>query len=427
MTKNFKFVIIGAGNAAGYAAGEFVKRGLKPGELCIIGEEPYAPYERPALSKGYLNPEGAARLPGFHTCVGSGGEKQPPEWYKEKGIELMLGAKVVSIDPDARSVTTEHAGVVSYGDLIIATGLLPLRLDDFKTPGADAQGVFYLRNVADADALYGAIKAAPRGAKAVVVGGGYIGMEGACALNKNGLDVTMVFPEERCMPRLFTEELASFYEKYYADKGIQMVKRVLATKINKHDDGTVKSVELKDGTQLEAQLVLVGVGAKSNLAFLKDTLQLHGGGIQVNSHLRTSREHVYAVGDIAALPLPLCGGALMRLEHVDNARKSAAHAVATVMGQATDAYDYLPYFYSRVFDLAWVFYGQNTGECIHFGDHAAKKFGAYWVNGGKVVGAFLEGGSADENAAIQKLARVRPACADPSKLKEEGLAFAAKL
>eukprot|EP00899_Mesostigma_viride_P015286 jgi/Mesvir1/23759/Mv18687-RA.3 len=392
------------------------------------GVSAHAPYERPALSKGYLNPEGATRLPKFHTCVGTGEERHLPDWYTEKGIDLLLGTKVVSLDAEARQVATARGDVIGYDKLIVATGMTPLRLDDLQTPGADAQGIFYLRHVVDADELYGAIKAAPHGAKAVVVGGGYIGMEGACALNKNGLDVTMVFPEDRLMARLFPPEIASFYERYYADKGVKLVKRSTVSEIIKKDDGTVRGVALQDGIRLDAQLVLVGIGSRSNLDILEGHVEMQGRGILVDGNLRSSNEHIYAAGDVATLPLALYGGERARVEHVDNARKSGAHVARVLMGeQAAGGYAYLPYFYSRVFDLAWVFYGQSKGECVTFGDYDQKKFGACWVDNGRIVGAFLEGGSADENAAMEKIARDMPACTDVSTLRHQSVSTIAKV
>ena len=142
----------------------------------------------------------------------------------------------------------------------------------------------------------------------------------------------------------------------------------------------------------------------------------------MNSQLQSSNADVYAVGDVATFPLKLTGG-LARQEHVTCARQTAAHAMAEAMapGSAGD-FDYLPFFYSRVFNLSWQFYGLNEGECVIHGDVSAAKFGAYWVKEGAVVGAFLEGGSAEENAAIKKVVAARAAA--PADLKQQGIAFA---
>lgn len=433
VTKSFKYIVLGGGNAAGYAAREFVKLAGGAGELAIVTAEPYVAYERPALSKAYLFPEGAPRLPGFHTCVGGGGERQEPEWYKQHGIEYLTNTKVTGLDAKAKALSTEGGTTLQYEKLIIATGCRPLSLAQFKTPGAELEGIHYLRDVADADALIAAAKAAKElGGKVVVVGGGYIGMEVAASLSMWGLDITMVFPESRLMERFFTPEIAAFYESIYQDKGIKLVKGELAVEFM--GEGKVNEVRLKGGAVLPASLVVVGAGAAPNVELAAgqlDLLQERPGGIKVDQHLQTSDPSVFAVGDVAAFPLKRYGGLVTRQEHVTHCRSSAAYAMTAAMkGTAgLDGYDYLPFFYSRVFNLSWQFYGTADGaeSTVLFGDKAAGKFGAYFVAGGKVVGAFLEGGSADENAAIKKVAAERPSAPDVQALEAQGLQFASNL
>ncbi|KAK9824670.1 hypothetical protein WJX72_012200 [[Myrmecia] bisecta] len=427
--ESFKYVVLGGGNASGYAAREFVKRGTPKGELAIITDEPYVAYERPALSKAYLNPEGAARLPGFHTTVGGGGDKQSPEWYGENGITYKTKTKVTEADVKNKTLKTADGDSIKYEKLIIATGARPVDLGDFGTKGADLKGIFYLRNVEDADKLIAAFPAAKaKGGKAIVVGGGYIGMEVSCGLNKNGLDVTVVFPEDRLMERLFTPEIAEFYESYYLDKGVTL-KRGSTVASFEGEDGQVTHAVLKSGEKLEADLVLVGVGARPNIELFKgqvELLQDKPGGIKVDGRLRTSDPDVYAIGDVAAFPLKRYGS-VTRQEHVANCRQTAAHAVAAILAPSeTGDYNYLPFFYSRIYDLGWQYYGtSNDAEPVFFGDKASKKFGTYFVSEGKVVGAFLEGGSNDENAALKKVAEQQPDA--PADLASQGLAFASKL
>ncbi|KAL2653327.1 hypothetical protein R1flu_021455 [Riccia fluitans] len=409
--KSYKYVILGGGVAAGYAAREFVQQGLKPGELAIISKEAAAPYERPALSKAYLFPESPARLPGFHTCVGSGGERLTPEWYTEKGIDLILNTEVVEGSVAEKTLKTAAGVVYKYNTLIIATGATFIKLSDFGTPGADAKGIYHLREVQDASALYAAIKAIPNG-NAVVVGGGYIGLELAAVLRMNNLNVTMVYPEPFCMPRLFVSEIAAYYEGYYKEKGINIIKGTVASGFETNDQGEVQVVKLKDGRELKADIVIVGVGARPNTGLFKDQLTLEKGGFKVDGFFKTSAPDVYAVGDVATFPLKLYDE-LRRVEHVDHARKSAIQAVQAIKaaeeGKTIEEYDYLPYFYSRAFTLSWQFYGDNVGNAVVWGADTASnvngKFGAYWVKDGKVIGAFLEGGSPDENKALAEAAR----------------------
>lgn len=431
--KHFKYIILGGGVAGGYAAKEFAKQGVQPGELAIISKEAVAPYERPALSKAYLFPEGTARLPGFHVCVGSGGERLLPDWYKEKGIELILSTEIVKADLSSKSLTSAAGETFKYDTLVIATGSSVIRLTDFGVQGADAKNIFYLREIDDADKLVEAIKAKTNG-KAVIVGGGYIGLELSAALKINNLDVTMVYPEPWCMPRLFTADIAKFYEGYYANKGIKIVKGTVAVGFSSNDNGEVNKVLLKDGSVLEADIVVVGVGGRPLTGLFKGQVAEEKGGIKTDGFFKTSLPDVYAVGDVATFPLKLYGE-LRRVEHVDHSRKSAEQAVKAIKaseeGKLVEEYDYLPYFYSRSFDLSWQFYGDNVGEATTFGDNdpssAEHKFGSYWVKDGKVVGVFLESGTPEENKAIAKVARVQPPAESLDQLSKEGLAFAFKI
>ncbi|KAG0483159.1 hypothetical protein HPP92_011243 [Vanilla planifolia] len=412
--KHFKYIILGGGVAAGYAAREFAKLGINPGELAIISKEAVAPYERPALSKGYLFPQGAARLPGFHVCVGSGGERLLPQWYSEKGIELILGTEIVKAQLASKTLTSAAATKFTYDNLIIATGST------------------VRQEIDDADEIVAAIKEKKNG-KAVIVGGGYIGLELGAALKLNDLDVTMVYPEPWCLPRLFTDGIAAFYEGYYAIKGIKIIKGTVAVGFDSNADGNVTAVKLKDGRVLDADIVVVGVGGRPLTTLFKDQLDTEKGGIKTDGFFRTSIPGVYAVGDVATFPLKLYNE-LRRVEHVDHSRKSAEQAVKAIKaiegGQAIEEYDYLPFFYSRAFNLSWQFYGDNMGDAVLFGDadpaSTKPKFGTYWIKDGKVVGAFLEGGSPEENNAIAKLARLQPHVADLEELRKEGLSFTSK-
>ncbi|XP_073149255.1 monodehydroascorbate reductase [Henckelia pumila] len=431
--KAFKYVIVGGGVAAGYAAREFSKQGVKPGELAIISKEAVAPYERPALSKAYLFPQGTARLPGFHVCVGSGGERLLPEWYSEKGISLILSTEIVKADLASKTLTSAAGETFKYEMLIIATGSSVIRLTDFGVQGADAKNIFYLREIIDADELVEAIKV-EKNKKAVIVGGGYIGLELSAALRINDIDVTMVYPEPWCMPRLFTSGIAAFYEGYYANKGVQIIKGTVAVGFSSNGDGEVTEVKLKDGRVLEADIVVVGVGGRPLINLFKGQLEEEKGGIKTDGFFRTSDPDVYAVGDVATFPMKLFND-IRRVEHVDHARKSAEQAVKAIFASeqktSIDVYDYLPYFYSRAFDLSWQFYGDNVGDSVLFGDNnptsPTHKFGTFWIKDGKLVGAFLEGGTPDENKALANLARVQPSVDSLDQLATEGLSFAHKV
>ncbi|KAG8043044.1 hypothetical protein GUJ93_ZPchr0301g2764 [Zizania palustris] len=425
--KRFKYVILGGGVAAVSALstptdfsrvrGEGVRQtGRQAGELAIISKEQVAPYERPALSKGYLFPHNAARLPGFHTCVGSAGERLLPEWYSDKGIELILSTEIVKADLASKTLASSDGATFTYETLLISTGSSVIKLTDFGVQGAEANNILYLRDIVDADKLVAAMQAKKDG-KAVVVGGGYIGLELSAALKTNNFDVTMVYPEPWCMPRLFTAGLANFYEGYYANKGINIVKGTVAVGFDADANGDVTAVKLRNGTVLEADIVIVGVGGRPLINLFKGQVAEEKGGLKTDAFFETSVPGVFAIGDVAAFPLKLYNET-RRVEHVDHARKSAEQAVKAIKAKESGE------------SLA-DFYGDNVGDDVLFGDNdptAAKpKFGTYWVKDGKVVGVFLEGGSAEENQAIAKVARAQPPVADVDALKTEGLDFAAKV
>ncbi|OAY29497.1 monodehydroascorbate reductase 4, peroxisomal [Manihot esculenta] len=423
MGRAFVYVILGGGVSAGYAALEFTRRGVSRGELCIISEEPVPPYERPALSKGCLLPETPARLPSFHTCVGANEERLTPKWYKEHGIELVLGTRVKSADVKRKTLLTAAGETISYKILIIATGAQALKLEEFGVSGSNAENVCYLRDLADAERLVNVMQSCA-GGNAVVIGGGYIGMECAASLVINKINVTMVFPEAHCMARLFTPKIASYYEDYYKSKGVKFIKGTVLSSFDMDSNGKVTAVNLRDGSRLPANMVVVGIGIRPNTSLFEGQLTLEKGGIKVNGRMQTSNSSVYAVGDVAAFPVKLFGET-RRLEHVDSARKSARHAVSAIMEpKKTDDFDYLPFFYSRVFALSWQFYGDAAGEAVHFGDYSGSTIGAYWISKGHLVGSFLEGGSKEDYEAIANATRLKPAIKDLTELERQGLGFA---
>ncbi|XP_020706077.1 monodehydroascorbate reductase 4, peroxisomal isoform X2 [Dendrobium catenatum] len=370
MGRAFVYVILGGGVAAGYAALEFSRRGIAPGELCIISEEATAPYERPALSKGFLLPEAPARLPAFHTCVGSNDQRLTPKWYTEQGIELILGTQVKSADVNRKTLTTATGETISYKTLIIATGARALKLEEFGVRGSDAENVCYLRNLADATRLVNTMQTCNE-ENAVVIGGGYIGMECAAALVTNRIKVTMVFPEAHCMARLFTPKIADFYEAYYESKGVNFIKGTVLSSFENYSDGKVTAVVLRDGTRVPTNMVVVGIGIRPNTGLFEGQLVIEKGGIKVNGRMQSSNSSVYAVGDVATFPVKLFGNECRRLEHVDSARR----------------------------------------------------FGAYWVNKGRIVGAFLEGGNREEYEAIANAVKLKMVAQDKGEVEKLGVEF----
>ncbi|XP_042022164.1 monodehydroascorbate reductase, chloroplastic/mitochondrial-like isoform X1 [Salvia splendens] len=422
--ENREYVIVGGGNSAGYAARTFVEHGLADGKLCIISKEVFhsahAPYERPALTKGYLFPldKKPARLPGFHTCVGSGGERQTPEWYNEKGIEMIYEDPVTNIDVEKQTLKTNSGKLVKYGALIIATGCTASRFPD--KIGGNLGGVHYIRDVADANSLISSLEKAK---KVVVVGGGYIGMEVAAAAVGWKLDTTVIFPEDHLMTRLFTPSLGRKYEELYLDYGVKFVKGASIKHLEAGSDGRVVGVKLGNGSTIEADTVVIGIGAKPAVGpFESIGLNSSVGGIQVDGQFRTNIPGIFAIGDVAAFPLKIYNR-IARVEHVDHARRSAKHCVQSLLTAHTATYDYLPSFYSRVFEYEgsqrkvwWQFFGDNVGETVEIGNFDPK-VATFWIDSGKLKGVFLESGSPEEFQLLPKLARSQPSV-DIAKLQK---------
>ncbi|XP_044486653.1 monodehydroascorbate reductase, chloroplastic/mitochondrial [Mangifera indica] len=409
--ENREFVIVGGGNAAGYAARTFVEHGMADGRLCIVSKEAHAPYERPALTKGYLFPpdKKPARLPGFHTCVGSGGERQTPEWYKEKGIEMLYEDPVTGIDIEKQTLTTNSGKLLKYRSLIIATGCTASRFPE--KIGGNLPGVHYIRDVADADSL---ISSLGKARKVVVVGGGYIGMEVAAAAVGWKLDTTIIFPENHLLQRLFTPSLAQRYEELYKENGVKLLKGASIKNLEADSDGHVAAVKLEDGSTVDADTIIFGIGAKPAVSpFERVGLNSTVGGILVDGQFRTALPGIFAIGDVAAFPLKIYDR-IARVEHVDHARQSAQHCVKALLNAHTDTYDYLPYFYSRVFEYEgsprkvwWQFFGDNDGETIEVGNFDPK-IATFWIDSGKLKGVLLESGSPEEFQLLPKLARSQP-------------------
>ncbi|KAL8503439.1 hypothetical protein ACS0TY_022255 [Phlomoides rotata] len=418
--ENREYVIVGGGNSAGYAARTFVEHGLADGKLCIVSKEAHAPYERPALTKGYLFPldKKPARLPGFHTCVGSGGERQTPEWYKEKGIETIYEDPVSDIDTEKQTLRTNSGKLLKYGTLIIATGCTASRFPD--SIGGNLPGVHYIRDVADANSLISSLE---KSKKVVVVGGGYIGMEVAAATAGWKLDTTIVFPEDHLMPRLFTPFLAQKYEELYQDYGVKFVKGTSIKNLEAGSDGRVAGVKLGNGSTIEADTVVIGIGAKPAVGPFEGVgLNSTVGGIEVDGQFRTSIPGIFAIGDVAAFPLKIYNR-IARVEHVDHARRSAQHCVKSLVTAQTSMYDYLPYFYSRVFEYEgsprkvwWQFFGDNVGETVEIGKFDPK-VATFWIDSGKLKGVLLESGSPQEFQLLPELARSQPSI-DKAKLQK---------
>lgn len=392
------YVILGGGVAAGYAAQEFIERGIGPGELCIISADERLPYDRPPLSKSYL----AGKKSREDILI------NPVDFYEQNGVEVRLKTRLKAVDLDSRHLYDENGRDTEFDQLLIATGS---RVRTLEVPGGTLPGVHYLRSNADADAI---LHDAKQGQRAVIVGGGYIGMEVAATLAGRGLDVTLAYDGDRLLHRFFTPEMSSFFESYFTDRGVRQISGQKARAFE--GAGRVRRVVLGSGEALEADLVVVGIGVTPATELFRGTdLHMQEGGIVVNKYLETNLPGIYAAGD-AAMYYDVLYQKYRRIEHWDNAMQQGKHAAQMMRGLHGE-YMHLPYFFSDVFDLSWEFWGdaEDADQIVVRGDVGSGQFSVWWLNGWTVDAAFVMNRPDEERELAPKWIRLRQAI-DPDLL-----------
>lgn len=383
--KSYPYVIIGGGLVAGYAAQTFVEQGLQREELCILSAESHLPYERPPLSKDFLRGERA-----FAEIL-----INPPTFYADHGIDVRLASPVVRVDFSERRLDLTDDTIL-YDKLLIATGARPRRL---HLPGAELAGIYYLRQVEDATLIHQAAAGATR---AVVIGGGFIGMEVAAVLQQMKVATTLLFPAPHLCEHLFTTRMATFFHSYYRQRGVEVLPQERATGFVS-DDGHVTHVSLASGRDLATDLVVVGIGITPNIElFTESALQLDS-GIVVNRFLETSLPHVYAAGDVACYR-DLLYNRLRRVDHWDNAVTQGQQAVRNMMG-AHEEYLHVPYLFSDFFDLSYELWGdpENAERVIYRGDVENGRFSTWWLSpAGRLLAAFILNRAEEERQLAQQ-------------------------
>ncbi|WP_119071867.1 NAD(P)/FAD-dependent oxidoreductase [Aggregatilinea lenta] len=373
------YVILGGGVAAGYAAQEFVEQGIEPDDLCIVTADERLPYDRPPLSKSYM----AGKKSREDILI------NPEKFYADNGVDVRLKTRIRAVDLGSRRLYDEDGRDIEFDQLLIATGSSVRTLD---VPGGDLTGVHYLRSNADAD---GIVDDAKNGQRAVVVGGGYIGMEVAATLTGRGVEVTLVYDGKRLLERLFTPEMSAFFEQYYTERGVKLIAGQKAKAFE--GDERVERVKLGSGQTLEADFVVVGVGVTPATGlFGGSELHMQDGGIVVNKYLQTNLPGIYAAGDVA-MYYDVLYQKHRRIEHWDNAMQQGKHA-AQIMHGSHGEYMHLPYFFSDIFDLSWEFWGDtdNADEIVYRGDLDSGEFSVWWLNGWTIVAAFVMNRPDDE-------------------------------
>jgi 3-phenylpropionate/trans-cinnamate dioxygenase ferredoxin reductase component len=360
-------VIVGAALAGAKAAEALREEGFD-GRIVLIGEEAEQPYERPPLSKEYLRGEAPREKARVH----------PDGFYEQHDIELRTGTRVERIDAAAHEVELAGGERLTYDRMLLATGAEPRRL---QLPGSDLDGVHYLRDLADADAL--AARLATGSGRVVVIGGGWIGAEVAASARTKGLDVALVEMAQVPLERVLGRELGEIYAGIHRDHGVEL--HLGASLEAFEGEGRVERVRLKDAAPIECDFVVVGIGVVPRTRLAEEAGLAVGDGILVSKRLETSVAGVFAAGDVANAFHPFYGRKL-RVEHWANALNQPATAAAAMLGKPA-SYERLPYFFSDQYDVGmeYVGYAEDWDDVVLRGDAAAREFVAFWLKDGLVT------------------------------------------
>lgn len=385
------FVILGGG-AAGYAAAQTLREDGFKGRVLMITREDRLPYDRPNLSKDYL--QGHAE-PGWMPL-------RPDEFFNEHGIEVLRGKEATRVDAQAKTITFKDGEQLAYDTLLVATGGAARTL---PIAGSELKNVLTLRSFADTDALIAAAEGAQR---AVVIGASFIGMEAAASLKTRGLEVTVVAPDRTPFEKTLGDEIGALFQKIHEDNGVRFRLGAKVARIT--GNGKVEAVELETGAKpekpesIDADLVVVGVGVKPATDFLAGVNRDQDGGVMVDEYLRAAPD-LYAAGDIAWFPSALTGER-QRIEHWRTALQQGRIA-ARNMASKNIAYSSVPFFWTRQFDAGLLYVGHVTSwdEIIFQGDMPTQNFLAFYVKDGRVL-AVAGMNREREMAAIEELMRL---------------------
>lgn len=335
-----RLVIVGAGQAAFALASKL--RALKDDRpITILGSEDVLPYQRPPLSKKYLLGEMTFDRLLF----------RPEEWYADNHVEIRTSAWVEEIDRTAKTVRLQDGSTVVYETLVLATGAEPRSLP--PGIGGDLQGIFTVRDKRDADRLMAEMRP---GRRLLIVGGGYIGLEAAAVARHLGLDVTLIEMADRILQRVAARETADAIREIHVSHGVSIREKTGLVRLN-GDNGHVKTAELSDGSVIDVDFVIVGIGVTPNDRLAREAGLDVANGVVVDAFTRTSDRSIHALGDCAVLPWQ---GTQIRLESVQNAVEQAEAAAIVLTGEDR-AYDPKPWFWSDQYDVKLQIAGFNAG------------------------------------------------------------------
>ncbi|MBX7460252.1 NAD(P)/FAD-dependent oxidoreductase [Qipengyuania huizhouensis] len=367
--EHYDVVIVGSGHGGAQAAIALRQAGHED-TILMVSRDRNPPYERPPLSKEYL----AGDKPFEKILI------RPEAFWAERDVTLRLGANVNEVDWMKHVLILSDDTSVTYRKLIWAGGGDARRL---SCPGAELTGIHTIRGRRDTDALKDQLDAGAR--KAVVVGGGYIGLEAAAVLRSKGLEVTVIEMEERVLARVAGPEVSDFYAQEHRRQGVDLRLQTAVERIEGNDE-KVTGVTLSSGETIACDLVIVGIGIVPAVGPLIAAGAAGSNGVDVDSYCRTSLDDIYAIGDCAAHSNPYAANAVIRLESVQNANDMASVAAKAIMGDKQD-YDAVPWFWSNQYDLRLQTVGIATGydQTVMRGDPAERKFSLIYLREGEVI------------------------------------------
>ncbi|MBJ8342369.1 FAD-dependent oxidoreductase [Antrihabitans sp. YC3-6] len=379
------FVIVGGG-LAGAKLAEALRDKDFAGTVILLSQEEHLPYDRPPLSKEHL--AGKKSLDGFTVLT--------RQWYRDHHIDLRLGTEVTAIDRSAKTVSLPDGSTISYDKLALATGSRSRRP---PIPGSDADGVHYLRTVDESDAL---VDVLARGGRLAIVGAGWIGLEIAANAREKGVDVTIVEAAELPLLAALGSEMGAVFADLHREHGVdfRFGAKVEAITVS---DGTATGLRLGDGTTIDADAVLVAVGAAPNIEIADAAGLATDSGVLVDASLTTSDPDIVAVGDIAEQDHPVLHHRI-RVEHWANALNQPAVAAATMLSKSA-TYEKLPYFYTDQYDLGMEYVGHATdyAQVVVRGDTAKREFVAFWLGANNTVKAGMNVNIWDVTDAVKAL------------------------
>ncbi|MGZ4242771.1 MAG: NAD(P)/FAD-dependent oxidoreductase [Solirubrobacteraceae bacterium] len=378
--RDVDFLLIGGGLAAGNCA-RWLRRSGADGSILLVGREPDLPYDRPPLSKGYLQGSDKREDALFQTA----------DWYEQQQIEVLTRTSAMKLDLSARTVKLSNKEDVGFGQALLATGANVRRLN---VPGAELEGIHYLRTFGNSDA----IRQDAAGKRVVMIGGSYIASEVAATLTELGSTCTMVMLEGRALIRSFGREAATYFHDLLEGHGITLHGE---DELDRFEgaDGRVTTVVTKSGREIPADAVVIGAGVNPDVMLARSAgLDLGDtGGIRVDSHLESATPGVYAAGDVAEYESVIHGGRRIRVEHWDVAFNHGKTAALNMLGKGVD-HDVVPYFFSDLSDWAAIEYvgpAYDWDREVIRGSIEDGAFSVFYLHGGRVAGALSVGRSED--------------------------------